>query len=271
MEKNELKKLLLESTEKLIAQLSEMLDKNSGLYNEMIILSKKYYEGKMEINLGTIKFEDWNILKTQVDKGLLDLVDRVDKPNLSRNSDSSVKKDIAIEDAIEWVSNALIDKGYYEWEQTDSGEEREEIFKSWKIREVQIGYSGQFVITEIYEFNCYSYKNGSCYHKYESTATINYSGNLRDIGNITIEKDNERKDVYYIRFIITNPKKCFFLNEDEKIETEWKNNRDEPQQKQNKSHESQFRLILEDLELTQKFKNAIDYLSIHFGRKEDAF
>lgn len=287
MEKNELKKLLLEGTEKLIAQLSEILDKNSGLYNEMIILSKKYYEGKMEINLGTIKFEDWNILKTQVDVGLLDLIDRIQKPEVHEKKQTIKQKNRIVEDTIKWLINVLTGQriSSEEVEHIDMEDWKEKHIKrsSWEVGQINIDDEGNFNIINIRKFEIESshlseydeeynesdeYELFSLYTVYEQHSIY---GKVSDIDMVEI-RENKTDKCYHVILKSINKKDSFYIKKEGKKEHIFFRNGTEKSNPtieiENNSH---FDIGVKDSNTAKSIKNAIDYLAIHFGRKEDAF
>lgn len=273
MEKPELKKLLLESTEKLIAQLSEILDKNSGLYNEMIILSKKYYEGKMEINLGTIKFEDWNILKTQVDVGLLDLIDRIQKPVVHEKKQNTKQKNIIVEDTIKWLSNTLLGQGKSSKEVEKDDYSKTIIHQSVEIEKVIINNEGDFNISQIQRYKSLHYYDNKntlqATHDYCKTETI--LGSLRDVKHVYIIEEVGNAGSY-VSFTSVNKQKSFLLKIEEKDVHSSRDREVDTSQKIDIKNVETFDIKgIQNLKSAEGIKNAFDYLAIHFGRKEDAF
>ncbi len=288
MEKAELKKLLLEGTEKLIAQLSEILDKNSSLYNEMIILSKKYYEGKLQINLGTIKFEDWNILKTQVDVGLLDLIDRIQKPVVHEKKQNTKQKNRIVEDTIKWLANALIGQEISSEEVEHSRIEgfwKEKRVKrsSWKVEQINIDDKGNFSIISVWNFEIENYHLSeydeeyndpdeyelfSLYSVYEQHSIY---GNVSDVDMVEIRESKKNK-CHYVIFKSINEKDSFYIKKEGKKEHIYFTSGTEKSSPtieiENTSH---FGIEVKDSNTAKSIKNAFDYLAIHFGRKEDAF
>lgn len=255
MEKAELKELLKESTEKALIELGKILDKNSSLYDELIILWKRHDDLKRTIRLGIISFEESTIENNRITKSLIEVIDKI--KHTSEHNVENIKREIPIEDAIEWLKNALLGIGYtFKEEEKDDNKKVCSIFSS-KIEEVTINGEGNFYIKDysthiliIYPNSGFVTSMSSDFSSYLTTIT---KGNFRDISSLFIEKNNEY-GCYTIRCVATNYEKKFLIKTDKEVR-----------------NENEFYLHTEDINRAKKIKNAIDYLAIHFGRKEDPF
>lgn len=257
MEKAELKELLKESTEKAFIELGKTLDKDTGLYDELIILWKRHDDIQREIRLGTIGFEEASRENNKVTDSILKLIDKIEKTNKVNVLQKTEKKEIPIEEAIEWLKNALLGIGYTFKEEEKDDNKKEYSYKSSKIKEVTINDEGSFWMKDCYKHLIVTYlysgsekSKSSDLSSYITTIT---NGNFRDISSLFIEKNN-KYGCYTIQCVATNYEKKFFIKTDEEVKSE-----------------SEFYLYTEDLNRAKRIKNAIDYLAIHFGRKEDAF
>lgn len=253
MEKAELKELLKESTEKVLFELGKILDKSSNLYDELIILWKRHDDIEREIRLGTVSFEDASRENNKVTDSLLKLIDKVGKTNEIDFANKIERRKIPVEDAIEWLTNALLGQGYFSQKLTRI------------IDEVSIFNDGTLLIIMSLKFKGH---DDSSSPRLLERKTI-FLGKIQDIGAVTV-KENFREDYDSIKFTATNRKKAFGL-----IEYIWSKNMDHQSEEENNKIETE-KKFANEFEITvydfsTKIKNAIDYLAIHFGRKEDAF
>lgn len=255
MEKAELKELLKESTEKALFELGKILDKNGSLYDELIILWKRHDDIEREIRLGTIGFEEASRENNKVTDSLLKVIDKVEKTEKASISHEKYRKEIPIEEAIEWLSNSLKDNEF----------DYEKFYPSnrhiivYKIGAVQISADGMFSVNT--RTVIHSIKNSKVYeYKY------NIEGNFQDIGSTFVEEDNDvsKGCIYELKCRATNYKKVFKRTPLHKISYRTAEDIEE-------DINHTFGILFEDYESAIKAKNAIDYLAIHFGRKEDAF
>jgi len=262
MEKAELKELLRESTEKVLFELGKVLDKNSDPYNELIILWKRHDDIEREIRLGTIGFDEASRENIRVTNSLLKLIDKLEKSNEVNIINKTEKKEIPIEEAIEWFSNALIDKGSF----NEYKYKNKRHFVNRCIKKIDVSNKGDFLLCELYEDDYYR-SNPDEYKPYHASKTTIYiSGRFQDISNVTIEIDENMEDIFWVACRATNYKNIFHTAYNELTVSE-KGKIEE----NSDGHDNEFRLAFDNHDFALKVKNAIDYLAIHFGRKEDAF
>lgn len=264
MEKAELKELLRESTEKALIELGKILDKNNSLYNEFIILWKRHDDVERKIRLGIIGHQEAGIENNQITDGLLKLIDRIQTLDEAIISDINEKKEILIEEAIEWLSNALMGRGVYKEEENIEGGTK----SSHTINRVEISSKGDFLIGKTYGYNSYKNYDGDSCRIWDSEEVLYISGMLHHVGNVIIETINDIDDVFWVKCTATNYKKIFRLASFQTRETIYKEGKVEENKDE---YKSEFKFPFDNYEFALKVKNAIDYLSIYFGRKEDAF
>lgn len=258
MEKTELKELLRESTEKALFELGKILDKDSTLYNELIILWKRHDEVERKIRLAIIGHQEAGIENNQITDGLLKLIDRIPILDEAIFSDINEKKEILIEEAIEWLSNALIENRLDYERLYPSGK----LIVDYSIEAADISKDGTFSI----KTDTVIHTIGDSKKMDNINAMYNIEGSFQDIGNTVIEENNEiSKDcIYELKCRATNNKKVFKRIPLHKVSYR-------PKEDIEEDINHTFSILLKDYEFALKVKNAIDYLAIYFGRKEDAF
>lgn len=202
MEKAELKKLLLEGTEQLLVELGKILDENGDLYNDLIILWDKYKVVERKIQIGLISLEEFILLKNQVNDGLLKLIDKIENPN--KISAETEKREVAVEEAIEWLTNALMEFRT-EYEKEESPYERP-VKRYHHVDNININQKGEFSLI-IYEASI-EYRGYEEDYYNEINKTL--EGRFQDISSISIEKDDYSDNVHWLKCRAVNYQKVFF-------------------------------------------------------------
>lgn len=241
--KGYLKQLLSESTENCLQEIGKSLDQNTGLYNELLILSKKFYEAKSQARLGAMSYEQWDIIKRQIDLGILAIIDSLEISDLSKDQRQSIN-DGNLNEALNFFKNAL--------QSVLVSNERSSGYCSVKVKNVSTKIDGTFTI-EIDNFFSTS--------QISKWTTI-MSGNLKDVSRVKVIKSKRPYfgKLYSVICKSTNLENVFLIKEkDEKKETE------------RERLTSEFSIDIKEKDLAIRIKSSIDFIAITLGRKEDMF
>ncbi|MFN7119454.1 MAG: hypothetical protein ACK4TA_21845 [Saprospiraceae bacterium] len=258
-----------------IQELKNLINKNSSLFNEIILLQERYKKNESENRQNLLSSEQYNNEYSRITSSFIKILDKIQDSNSdwAHSSINSNKRAFIIEDALEWLKGKLESLIYLQSRQNKFFHTNEKVIFS----KVEFSSTGEFllqkkrkVLTEHGEAIQSLLSQPSLPSSNEKLFVI--KGEFKNISevklNINYKSIENSSDEHIIVCKAFNMKQLFTIecfnfefNASQTIENEIFSVKNVPE----------FSIYLNEEAMANRMKRAIDDIALYFGRKEELY
>lgn len=275
MNKQELKNILSRNTDKCLIKLNDLIEEGDDVYNDYLVLRKKYFNGKSAVMKGTLSFDKWDTHNNQITDSLLILIDKIFEREAEKNSQNAKTDSNEILTAISWLKDSILGVGYeYTTKERYHDRIKKIVKQSQTVTKFEVYDDGSFELKVETKLRRKDYveRDNSLYLTVDLDMESLTTGNLRDIASVEIIELKKTQEGYRI-YSSAHEEEQLFNERFKSVNKSWEKKYDEVHIDEDSSTSNDYSFVfdMDNLGLAKRIKNCIEYLAIYFKERKNIY